>query len=275
MEDYLFINEVAQLHGLTKKTLLYYDKIDLFKPSYVDHETGYRYYSHEQLPFLKQIIYLKDLGFSLEDIHVLLKDRSFPSLIEKLNYRLDEVIEEKKVIENMKRDLEYLINYYQKVQFIDERDLYKPGIKIYNNRYAIYQLCEKENSVKEVMLAYRSLLRTLISLSILSQMEYGTIVVEPFEKELLKENFYDKIGAFITLPKQMNLEGEVLMEAGKYAYMYKKGGYYDPDAVLKLMTWIEENGYTAVGNIYDYSLVDYTFTKSNEEMIQEIQIRIV
>lgn len=275
MEDYLFINEVAKLHGLTKKTLLYYDKIDLFKPSYVDHETGYRYYSHEQLPFLKQIIYLKDLGFSLEDIHVLLEDRSFPNLIEKLNYRLDEVIEEQKVIENMKRDLEYLINYYQKVQFIDERDLYKPGIKIYNNRYAIYQLCEKENSVKEVMLAYRSLLRTLITLSILSQMEYGTIVVEPFEKELLKENFYDKIGAFITLPKQMNLEGEVLMEAGKYAYMYKKGGYYDPDAVLKLMTWIEENGYTAVGNIYDYSLVDYTFTKSNEEMIQEIQIRIV
>ena len=274
-EDYLLINEVARLHGLTKKTILHYDKIGLFKPSYVDEETGYRYYSHEQLPYLKQIIYLKDLDFSLDEIQALLDDRDFLNLIDKLHIRLDQVKDEQKRLEIMRKDLEYLINYYQRVQFLDERDLYKPGIKLYNDRYAIYHLCENENSVKEVMLSYRTLLRKLISLSIFSQMPYGTIVLEPFEKEGLKHDYYDQIGAFISLPHQMNLEGEICVEAGKYAYMYKKGGYYDPDAVLKLMEWIKDNGYQPVGNIYDYSLIDYTFTHSNEEMIQEIQIKVI
>ena len=80
---------------------------------------------------------------------------------------------------------------------------------------------------------------------------------------------------FITLPHQMNLENEILVEGGKYAYMYKKGGYYDPESVDILLKWIDDNGYKVVGNIYDYCLVDYTFTNSNEEMIHEIQVRII
>lgn len=270
-KDYLFINEVAKLHSLTKKTLLYYDRIDLFKPVYVDEETGYRYYSVQQLPFLKQIIYLKNLGFSLNDIQSLLDDREFPILLEKLSKRKVEVESEIHELENVNKDLDFLINYYQQVQFLDERDLNKPGIKLFNDRYAIYDLCQDENTVAQVMLSYRRLLRKLIKLNIFSQMPYGSITIE---NDYEKTDYYDILGAFITLPHRMNLDGEILVPAGKYAYMYKKGGYYDKESADFLLAWIEENGYKPVGNIYDYSLIDYTFTKSNEDMIQEIQIRI-
>ena len=59
------------------KALRYYDEIGLLEPSAVDSSTGYRYYLAEQLPRLNRILALKDLGFSLEAIAVLLDDGSF------------------------------------------------------------------------------------------------------------------------------------------------------------------------------------------------------
>jgi DNA-binding transcriptional MerR regulator len=55
-------------------TLRYYDEMDLLKPVRVDSFTGYRFYSAEQLPRLNRILALKDLGFSLEQIKLMLVD---------------------------------------------------------------------------------------------------------------------------------------------------------------------------------------------------------
>jgi len=55
-------------------TLRYYDEMDLLKPVKVDTYTGYRYYSADQLPRLNRILALKDLGFSLEQIKLMLAD---------------------------------------------------------------------------------------------------------------------------------------------------------------------------------------------------------
>lgn len=43
MSAYIFISEMAKLHGITRQTLIHYDSIDLFKPAKVD-TNGYRYY---------------------------------------------------------------------------------------------------------------------------------------------------------------------------------------------------------------------------------------
>lgn len=272
MQHYFLINEVAQIHNMSKKTLLYYDKVGIFVPHKIDEETGYRYYIREQFPYLKQIIYLKKLGFSLDEIKELLDNRHFDTLLGKLKTRLQEVDLEIENLIEVKKDLDYLIDFYEQIQFIDERDLYKPGIKLFNTRRVMYEWCEEENSSEGVMLAYRKMLRTLMDLGVFSQMAYGTICQEPVDFD---GNYYDKIGSFISLPLSFGLENELIQERGKYAYMYKKGGYYDEESVAILLDWIKDNGYTAIGNIYDYSLIDYTFTNSDEEMIQEIQVRIV
>ncbi|QIK69468.1 MerR family transcriptional regulator [Erysipelothrix sp. HDW6C] len=270
-EHYFLINEVAKLHNMSKKTLIYYDRIGIFKPDHIDEETGYRYYLREQFPYLKQIMYLKKLDFSLDEIQELLENRQFAPLIDKLSTRLVEVDTEITHLHEMKQDLEYLIDFYQQVQFIDDRDLFKPGIKLFNTRTVIYELCDDQNDKQQVMLAYRKMLRTLISLNIFSQMPYGTIHLAPEESG---QDYYQKVGSFISLPHSMGLPNEIEQPRGKYAYMYKKGGYYDESSLNKLLKWIKDNGYTPVGNVYDFSLIDYTFTKSESDMIQEIQIRI-
>lgn len=62
------IGEFSYLYGVTVKTLRHYDKIDLFKPNYVAPFTGYRYYSDEQKEEFTNILKLKYLNFSLEEI---------------------------------------------------------------------------------------------------------------------------------------------------------------------------------------------------------------
>ena len=75
MDDLIAISEMAKLYGITRQTLIYYDEIDLFKPVKVDCK-GYRYYSRRQIPYLREICFLKSVGVSLKEILEHFKDRS-------------------------------------------------------------------------------------------------------------------------------------------------------------------------------------------------------
>lgn len=66
------IGDFARLAQVSIVTLRHYDEIGLLKPASVDRFTGYRYYSVSQLPRLNRILALKDLGFSLEQIELVL-----------------------------------------------------------------------------------------------------------------------------------------------------------------------------------------------------------
>jgi DNA-binding transcriptional MerR regulator len=68
------IGDFARLSQVSVVTLRYYDEMDLLKPVRVDSFTGYRFYSADQLPRLNRILALKDLGFSLDQIKLVLAD---------------------------------------------------------------------------------------------------------------------------------------------------------------------------------------------------------
>lgn len=68
------IGEFSKIAQVSGRLLRYYDEIDLLRPAHIDAETGYRYYSAEQLPRLNRILALKDLGLSLDQISRLLND---------------------------------------------------------------------------------------------------------------------------------------------------------------------------------------------------------
>lgn len=64
---YLTAGELAKIHGLNKRTLHYYDEIGIFSPVYKG-ENGYRYYSFEQSMELENILALRELNMSIEEI---------------------------------------------------------------------------------------------------------------------------------------------------------------------------------------------------------------
>ena len=66
-EGYMTVGEVAKKIGVTVRTLQYYDKEGLLSPS-AESEGGRRLYTDKDFIILHQIISLKSLGFSLDDI---------------------------------------------------------------------------------------------------------------------------------------------------------------------------------------------------------------
>jgi len=70
------VSQVTNLTGISARTLQYYDKIGLLKPSELTH-TGYRLYDDEALQKLQQILFFKELGFKLKEINEFISQPDF------------------------------------------------------------------------------------------------------------------------------------------------------------------------------------------------------
>ncbi|AHI11925.1 MerR family transcriptional regulator [Lactobacillus helveticus] len=79
----LSISEFAKIAQTTRRTLIFYDQKDIFKPAKIA-ENGYRYYSYGQLYQIGFILGLRDLGLSVEEIKDYLSDDSSDALNKKL-----------------------------------------------------------------------------------------------------------------------------------------------------------------------------------------------
>ena len=64
----LHTKEFATLTGVSVRTLHYYDEINLLKPAIVDAHTGYRFYDDASLLRMQEILFYRELDFSLKDI---------------------------------------------------------------------------------------------------------------------------------------------------------------------------------------------------------------
>lgn len=62
----LQIKEFAELTGVSVRTLHYYDEIGLLKPSFVDEQNGYRFYDETSLERMQEILFYRELDFSLK-----------------------------------------------------------------------------------------------------------------------------------------------------------------------------------------------------------------
>jgi len=72
-DELLKISELADFFGTTPKALRLYEKKGIIVPSKVDPQTGYRYYSANQVKKLNVLVELQELGFSLNEIKKIMK----------------------------------------------------------------------------------------------------------------------------------------------------------------------------------------------------------
>lgn len=106
LPGYYSSGEFAAKAHITKKTIRYYDEHHILKPSFVN-ENGARFYTDEDFARLQQILFLKYLGFSLDDIREMTMrngDRSF--LSESLHMQLGLMEERLEQMQLMKQALQ-------------------------------------------------------------------------------------------------------------------------------------------------------------------------
>ncbi len=85
----LTIKPFARLAGISAKQLRAYDGIGLFRPAWVDPHSGYRRYSPAQLPELRRILALRQLGMSLDEIGSLASGGDLRTALERRRTELE------------------------------------------------------------------------------------------------------------------------------------------------------------------------------------------
>ena len=96
------IKEFADATGVSVRTLHYYDAIGLLKPAFVDGATGYRYYDESALLRMQEILFYRELDFSLKSIGEILSSPHYD--------KTAALKEQKKLLVLKKERLERLIS---------------------------------------------------------------------------------------------------------------------------------------------------------------------
>ena len=134
--------EFAKMAHITKKTLRYYDAHNILKPSYLT-PYGARFYSDEDFARLQQILLLKYLGFSLDDIREMTindSDYHFMANALKLQQKLvQDKIEQLQLVEKAIQDTsraieeEHSVNWSQMLNLIHLTGMEKSMKNQYQN----------------------------------------------------------------------------------------------------------------------------------------------
>ena len=96
------IKEFAELTGVSVRTLHYYDEIGLLKPSEVDAQNGYRFYDEKSLERMQEILFYRELDFSLKTIAQILSSPDYD--------KQQALTRQRKLLLAKKERLERLIN---------------------------------------------------------------------------------------------------------------------------------------------------------------------
>ncbi|MGX8832923.1 MerR family transcriptional regulator [Amedibacillus sp. YH-ame6] len=120
MKKYYTTGQFAKLANVSERTIRYYDKEGLLKPSFIM-ENGYRKYSEEDLIKLQRILSLKQLGFSLDEIRVMNQTDNKQAFLNSLSLQIDlldkkikhtqslkdSLIQTKNLLENNKKNVDW------------------------------------------------------------------------------------------------------------------------------------------------------------------------
>lgn len=111
MKKHWKVGDLANLTGLTVRTLRFYDQIGLLSPS-DQTESGHRLYSESNLSRLHQILSLKELGLSLEEIKLALSGGQI-SPLEIVNLQINQIKEQIKRQQKLLEQLRHVSKLMQ------------------------------------------------------------------------------------------------------------------------------------------------------------------
>lgn len=123
---YYTAGEIADLAGVTVRTIRYYDGKGLLKPVGFS-ESGYRYYDEVSLEKLQKILMLKFLGFPLKQIQTMVSEGKEASGEERFRVSLSQ---QKQLLEEKKKHLEDLIDAVEAARCAEGGELWEKLLEV-------------------------------------------------------------------------------------------------------------------------------------------------
>lgn len=265
------IGEFSRLNQVTVKTLRHYEEIGLLSPAEIDEWTGYRYYHTEQFQQMNSILYLKRLGFSLEEIHDLFEmGQQYPSLAA-IEAKLKQCNEEQKQLEWRQYELNSLAKSLQKSKNMEKVFIKSlPAIIVASHR--------------QILSSYQELFNLCPNIIGPEMHRLGCTCKEPgycYTIEHSKEYDESRIDLEYCEEVTEKLADSELIQFKEIpamptvACMYHRGDYKTfPETFAKLFEYVEQNGYS-IAERPRFSYIDGIWNKDSEEdWLTEIQIPV-
>lgn len=129
------VQSLADLAGVSVRTLHYYDEIGLLKPSMVA-RNGYRYYEEKELLRLQQILFFRELEFPLDEIKRMMSSPYFDP-VEALRSHRKLIEVKKKRLEKLLTTITKSIKHMTQNQKMKDEEMYDafkdPDVAKYQN----------------------------------------------------------------------------------------------------------------------------------------------
>lgn len=117
------VKQVADLAGVTVRTLHHYDRIGLLKPEGAT-DAGYRIYSENDLERLQQILFFRELGFELKQIREILEQPDFDRL-RALRAHRELLIEKQTRLEYLVETLDRTIEHAERMETMNHESMFQ------------------------------------------------------------------------------------------------------------------------------------------------------
>ncbi len=182
------IKEFASIFGLTVKALKVYEQDNIFFPAYIDKNTGYRYYTSDQMYELSYILSLKSLNYTHKEIHDFLKNKF--TLMDKYN----NLLEQKKTLDLMLDIYDVYLN----------KNINQVKIKEIDEHYAFNYTCIVSN-IDDAIKVFSQFNNLIISKGL--NLKKGIRAYAVFHDEEIKfQDINMSFRSIIEKPKKINNE---------------------------------------------------------------------
>ena len=256
--------EFAAYFGIKKDTLLYYDKINLFRPAGI-RSNGYRYYTASQIAPFRTLLSMRELNVPINKLLPYFQNPSAKKLSDLTTSQLtkiDEEISKLTQIQLLLKQLTDSVNEglnaeYGKVLIVSLSDTYL--------LYSKQTVTDPETSEEQWADIHNDF---IMSSNIPGSSNVGSILSE----NDLKNKVYNHINRLFT---EGTCHTGRLRKGGTYAVYYHKGLYsHMKHAYSNMFRQINELGYIPVGDAYEEYLIAGTASANEEEYVTKITINV-
>lgn len=271
MNSLILIGEMARIHGISAQTLRYYDKIDLFKPLYIQEESDYRYYGIEQFAHLESILFLKGTGMQLKEIKRYFKNRGLDSMLDLLEQRVERINAEIVRLKNKRTKIESMLTSVK--SYLDKDIMGKCRFQPMPERQMLFFTFGSGDNFVEHELGIKKLGMKIKSIDELYLNPFGSVIDQ---KEIEKGNYSNFKGIAMVFGKCIPEDiATIPLPEGVYATMPFVGTYQDTEnAFREVIRQVQEKGYVIAGDGLVLIITDKAYSDYEYEYISEIQIPI-
>lgn len=265
----LTIGEFSNICKVSTKTLRYYDEIGLILPEVINPETGYRYYSINQLKTMLFINRLKTYNLSLEEIKCIIDSKENIDdllcmiLIQKQAELTKQIQAAKQVLMQMETDILSLKQGKSLMSYMEDIDVMlvdAEPLHIVSIRKSVYE----DNIENEYRNCYGMLLNKIAN-------EQLTVLAPPMVLFHNAEFSPNGLDIEFAVPIKEHIKGSRDFKPGLCLKTVLKGSYNNlPSVYAKQREWAEREGFESSNALYEIYVTDPSECESESELLIEI-----